>query len=84
MDPEAICDVCRVRPATHTVQVVRGDERTIMQLCAVDFRELQGERSIFSPFEALFGREMFNTPTDLPDDFPGLASELGMPIPRRR
>ncbi len=72
---DTLCEVCRHRPATHTVEMVQDGLSTVMQLCTVDFAELHGHNDFFSPFEALFGHNPF---------LMGAGQEQGQHQPRRQ
>ena len=60
----ALCDVCGVRPATVTAEVVQDGERRVLHLCAVDYARLR-EEEWFSPLESLL--EGFLSPRRRPD-----------------
>lgn len=51
---ETICDICKIRPATHRVQVTQGGQTTQLQVCDVDYQRLRQQASSSSPFESLF------------------------------
>src|SRR5690242_16220289 len=72
------CDMGDGRPATHTVRVSRNGRETTMELCDVHYRQLMRRQT--SPFDGLFTG--FNDRSS--EDFPGLASQLGYPLPRER
>ena len=59
-----LCDVCGLRPATVTAEVVQGGERRVLHLCQVDYARLRGEEW-FSPWESLL--EGFLSPRRRPD-----------------
>lgn len=79
-----ICDICGQRPTTHTVTTSRNGQQQVTELCDQDYARLRGGRRSASPFESLFGGEMFNMFNDLPDDFGSLSSRMGYPLPRDR
>lgn len=79
---DAICDIDKRRPATHTVRVSRNGRETTLELCSVHYNQLMSQQAQTSPFEALFlggGMNDF-----FGNDFPGFASQLGTPLPRER
>ncbi|MBC7220299.1 ATP-dependent Clp protease ATP-binding subunit [Candidatus Bipolaricaulota bacterium] len=59
-----LCDVCRIRPATVTAEVVQDGERRVLHLCQADYARLRGEEW-FSPWESLL--EGFLSPRRRPD-----------------
>ncbi|MCX7750572.1 MAG: AAA family ATPase [Candidatus Bipolaricaulota bacterium] len=59
-----LCDVCGVRPATVTAEVVQGGERRVLHLCERDYARLR-EEEWFSPWESLLGD--FLSPRRRPD-----------------
>lgn len=79
-----ICDICGQRPATHTVTTSRNGRQQVTELCDQDYARLRGNRRSASPFESLFGGDVFNMFNDLPDDFGSLSSRMGYPLPRDR
>ncbi len=69
-----LCDVCRVRPATVTAEVIQDGERRILHLCELDYARLR-EEEWFSPWESLLGD--FFPPRRRPDrEAPDLGSYL--------
>ncbi|QAA77216.1 MAG: ATP-dependent Clp protease ATP-binding subunit ClpA [Candidatus Bipolaricaulis sibiricus] len=69
-----LCDVCRIRPATVTAEVVQDGERRVLHLCQADYAQLRGEEW-FSPWESLL--EGFLSPRRRPDrEAPDLGSYL--------
>src|SRR5437660_4661656 len=81
MASNEICDICHIRPATHTVRLRRGGEEETLQVCDIDLRRLQGSR--VSPFDSLFSSGMMDDFLK-PSDLEGLSSRLGSPLPRHR
>lgn len=59
-----LCDVCGVRPATVTAEVVQDGERRVLHLCELDYARLR-EEEWFSPWESLL--EGFFSPRRRPD-----------------
>ncbi|HEU68086.1 MAG TPA: ATP-dependent Clp protease ATP-binding subunit [Candidatus Acetothermia bacterium] len=69
-----LCDVCGVRPATVTAEVIQDGERRVLHLCQADYARLRGEEW-FSPWESLL--EGFLSPRRRPDrEAPDLGSYL--------
>ncbi len=79
-----ICDICNKRPATTRVRVSRGGAEETLEVCAIDLERLQ-QRSL-SPFQSLLsGDSPFGDLSSLFDqDFTGMSSGMGYPIPRHR
>jgi ATP-dependent Clp protease ATP-binding subunit ClpC len=84
MPNKPICDICHIRPATHTIQVSRNGKREIIQVCDVDYQNAIEQRGFFSPFESSFGADPFGFSSDYYDNFENLSSRIGFPIPRHR
>ncbi len=79
------CDICEVRPATHTIRTVRNGEEKIIQVCDYDYSRLIGQGKFISPFESLFfNMGMPNFDSLSATDFDDLSSKLGFPLPRHR
>ncbi len=75
MAEQQLCAICHRRPATVQVRVSQDGRQQVLALCDTDYRRLRSQSSR-SPFESLFGSNMF-------DDFfegqqsPLVASDLG-------
>jgi ATP-dependent Clp protease ATP-binding subunit ClpC len=54
----ALCDICHVRPSTVRVRVSRNGREELMNLCDADYRRMSAS-SRRSPFESLFGSDLF-------------------------
>ena len=74
------CDLNDDRPASHTVQVRRNGREVTLHLCDDHYQQLIRSQSQTSPFDSLFSGFSGN----FGEDFPGFASELGIPLPRDR
>ena len=80
---KGLCDICKQRPATHTVVITRNGRREVAELCNQDYDRLRS-RDTASPFDSLFGGSPFNMFDDLPSDFGNFSSDMGYPLPRDR
>lgn len=80
---KGLCDICKQRPATHTVVITRNGRREVAELCNQDYARLRS-RDTASPFDSLFGGSPFNMFDDLPSDFGNFSSDMGYPLPRDR
>jgi ATP-dependent Clp protease ATP-binding subunit ClpC len=80
---KGLCDICKQRPATHTVAITRNGRREVAELCNQDYARLRS-RDAASPFDSLFGGSLFNMFDDLPSDFGNFSSDMGYPLPRDR
>lgn len=80
---KGLCDICKQRPATHTVVITRNGRREVAELCNQDYARLRS-RDAASPFDSLFGGSPFNMFDDLPSDFGNFSSDMGYPLPRDR
>jgi ATP-dependent Clp protease ATP-binding subunit ClpC len=90
----ALCDVCKIRPATVRVRIARDGQEQVLNLCDVDYARLrQSEDRAESPFESLFGGggifdDMFERLAGTADaGSAGEAAESGsrrLPVRRRR
>ena len=78
---KGLCDICKQRPATHTVVITRNGRREVAELCNQDYARLRS-RDAASPFDSLFGGSPFNMFDDLPSDFGNFSSDMGYPLPR--
>lgn len=78
---KGLCDICKQRPATHTVVITRNGRREVAELCNQDYARLRS-RDTASPFDSLFGGSPFNMFDDLPSDFGNFSSDMGYPLPR--
>lgn len=78
---KGLCDICKQRPATHTVAITRNGRRGVAELCNQDYARLRS-RDAASPFDSLFGGSLFNMFDDLPSDFGNFSSDMGYPLPR--
>lgn len=81
---DKICDVCRTRPATHTIRTIRNGKQVVQQLCDYDYERLVGSRQFISPFESLFGEMGKNIDLQSPDNFEETSSQMGYPLSRHR
>ena len=79
-----ICDIDHERPSTNTVTVSRNGKRETLELCDQHYAQIRSQRSSMSPFDSLFGSNIFDMFSDLPDNFSGLSSDLRQPLPRDR
>ena len=80
---KGLCDICKQRPATHTVVITRNGRREVAELCNQDYARLRS-RDTASPFDSLFGGSPFDMFDDLPSDFGNFSSDMGYPLPRDR
>lgn len=86
---EPKCDIDHVRAASHVMRV-RDDARIrTINVCDYHYNKLRDRSNYLSPFESLFtGNNIFNNnfpeENNGPSDFEQAASDLGIPIPRRR
>lgn len=80
---KGLCDICKQRPATHTVVITRNGRREVAELCNQDYARLRS-RDTASPFDSLFGGSPFNMFDDLPSDLGNFSSDTGYPLPRDR
>jgi len=55
---DGICDICNRRPASHTIELIRGGRRVSLELCNIDYAGLR-QRQAMSPFESLFSGVSF-------------------------
>jgi ATP-dependent Clp protease ATP-binding subunit ClpC len=78
---KGLCDICKQRPATHTVVITRNGRREVAELCNQDYARLRS-RDAASPFDSLFGGSPFNMFDDLSGDFGNFSSDMGYPLPR--
>jgi len=74
------CDLNDDRPASHTLQVRRNGREATLHLCDYHYQQLMRSQLQASPFDSLFSGVSGN----FGEDFPGFASELGIPLPRDR
>lgn len=79
---DGICDIDKQRPATHTVRVSQNGRETTLELCDTHYNQLRAQQDQTSPFESLFSGRGFDD--FFGNDFPGIASRLGTPLPRER
>ncbi len=57
---ENVCDICKVRAATHRVSVSQNGQSAELDVCDVDYTRLRQQAGASSPFESLFaGRDPF-------------------------
>ena len=77
-----LCDICKTRPATAEVTVVRNGRSEVLHVCREDLRKLQQQSA--SPFDRMFGGELFDNLFQGIDDFGDFSSRLGYPLPRHR
>jgi ATP-dependent Clp protease ATP-binding subunit ClpC len=77
-----LCDICKTRPATAEVTVVRNGRREVLHVCREDLRKLQQQSA--SPFDRMFGGGLFDNLFPGIDDFGDFSSRLGYPLPRHR
>lgn len=57
---DTICDICKIRPATHRVSVTQNGQSAQLNVCNVDYARLREQSVSSSPFESLFsGRDPF-------------------------
>lgn len=50
----SICDICKIRPATHRVSVSQNGQTAELDVCDIDYARLKQQASTSSPFESLF------------------------------
>lgn len=84
---DTICDICNLRPATHTIKTSQNGVERIIQVCDYDYQRLIGQKRYMSPFESLFSQgDFFNNNFDnqSPSDFESMSSQLGFPLSRGR
>jgi ATP-dependent Clp protease ATP-binding subunit ClpC len=77
-----LCDICKTRPATAEVTVIRNGKREVLHVCREDLRKLQEQSA--SPFDRMFGGSLFDNLFPGIDDFGDFSSKLGYPLPRHR
>ena len=77
-----LCDICKTRPATAEVTVIRNGRREVLHVCQDDLRKLQQQSA--SPFDRMFGGGLFDNLFPGIDDFGDFSSRLGYPLPRHR
>ncbi len=59
---DTVCDICKIRPATHRVQVTQNGQTAELNVCNVDYARLRQQAGTSSPFESLFsGGDLFST-----------------------
>jgi ATP-dependent Clp protease ATP-binding subunit ClpC len=80
--PQEICDVCKTRPATTQVTIMKNGRQKTISVCAQDLRRLQQQSA--SPFDRMFGGGIFDEAFSDVDDFDDFSSKLGYPLPRHR
>ncbi len=80
---KGLCDICKERPATHTVAITRNGRREVLELCNQDYARLRS-RDAASPFDSLFGGSLFNMFDDLPSDFGNFSSNMDYSLPSDR
>lgn len=79
---EQVCDICRIRPATTQVRIIKNGQSRILNVCQWDLLKLKQQSS--SPFDRIFGeRNMFDD-FSVFGDFNELPSGMGHTIPRYR
>lgn len=49
-----VCDICKIRPATHRVAVSQNGQTAELNVCDVDYARLKQQSASSSPFESLF------------------------------
>lgn len=55
---DSVCDICKIRPATHRVSVSQNGQTAELNVCDVDYGRLRQQSTSSSPFESLFfGRD---------------------------
>ncbi len=55
---DSVCDICKIRPATHRVSVSQNGQTAELHVCDVDYGRLRQQSTSSSPFESLFfGRD---------------------------
>ncbi|MCW4045374.1 MAG: AAA family ATPase [Candidatus Bathyarchaeota archaeon] len=80
---ERICDICRIRPATTQVSIIRNGEKRVMHVCQQDLIRLRQQSA--SPFDRMFGGgDIFGDLFSGFNDFDEFSSRLGYPLPRHR
>ena len=80
----ALCNICKQRPATAHLRISRNGKITDLNLCASDYKRLRQGQSR-SPMDSLFGSSILNDFFgERISTFDQLSSRLGYPIPRRR
>jgi ATP-dependent Clp protease ATP-binding subunit ClpC len=77
-----LCDICKTRPATAEVTVIRNGRREVLHVCQDDLRKLQEQSA--SPFDRMFGGDLFDNLFQGISDFGDFSSRLGYPLPRHR
>jgi ATP-dependent Clp protease ATP-binding subunit ClpC len=77
-----LCDICKIRPATAEVTVIRNGRREVLHVCREDLRKLQQQAD--SPIDRMFGGSLFDNLFPGIDDFGDFSSRLGYPLPRHR
>lgn len=80
-----ICDVCEIRPASHTVTTTRNGRQQIVELCDQDYARLRENRRSASPFDSLFrSNSLLDMFDNLPSEFGNFTSNLDTSLPRSR
>lgn len=51
---DTVCDICKIRPATHRVAVSQNGQTAELNVCDVDYARLKQQSASSSPFESLF------------------------------
>jgi ATP-dependent Clp protease ATP-binding subunit ClpC len=77
-----LCDICKTRPASAEVTVLRNGKKEVLHVCREDLRRLQQQSA--SPFNRMFGGGLFDNLFQDIDNFGDFSSRLGYPLPRHR
>jgi len=82
-----LCEICKRRPASMQVTVLRNGRQEILNVCNYDYQKLVRDQQFRSPLERIFGGSPFDNFFSDFDGTPGFdefSSHLGYPIPRHR